>query len=167
MTEQWKDFEGYQVSSYGRVLRKNGIEMKGFETGGYRVVDLHGNGRTGYKKRMRVHRLVAILFVPNPNNKPYVNHKDGDKGNNRADNLEWVTHQENMKHAFDNGLYGGKKAVQMLDKVTKEVIETFESTNEAQRQTGIPQGNISRVCNGERKSAGGYGWRFVRWDIND
>ncbi|MEH7116923.1 HNH endonuclease [Neobacillus vireti] len=159
--EQWKDFEGYKVSSHGRVLKKNVEEMKGFyDQNGYKVVDLHGNGRTKVKKRMKVHRLVAMLFVENPDNKPHVNHIDGQKGNNHFENLEWVTHKENMKHARKMKLIDQNKPVEMVEVEAGSALRVFESTNEASRETGIAQGNIVRVCKGERKTAGGFRWRY-------
>ena len=115
--ETWKDIAGYEglykVSSYGRIksFRKdkvNGDIMKQIESHkGYYEVSFRVKGQ---RKKFKVHRLVAIAFIPNKYNKPLINHKDGNKKNNNIDNLEWVTHSENVKHAYDNGfkskLYG-------------------------------------------------------------
>lgn len=119
-----------------------------------------------------VHRLVAEGFIPNPDNKPQVNHKDGNKSNNSADNLEWVTVSENMLHAHKHGLlnpakpYKGKfnelhnksQPIEMLT-LNGTFVKTFPSMREAQR-CGFSQGNISAVISGLRKSHKGYLWRF-------
>lgn len=111
--EAWKDVVGYEglykVSSNGRVksFRKdkvNGNIMKQIESHkGYYEVSFTVKG---HRKKFKVHRLVAMAFIPNNCNKPLINHKDGNKKNNNIDNLEWVTHSENVKHAYDNGFKG-------------------------------------------------------------
>ena len=72
--------------------------LSGWNDKGYVRCELNG-------KNIRVHRLVGKAFVPNLENKPQINHIDGNKGNNHADNLEWCTNAENTQHAYDNGLY--------------------------------------------------------------
>jgi len=113
--EVWKDITGYEgrykVSSFGRLkslsngkwgFRPVTAIIIGTVSCGYRRVQLRDrNGR--YKGRL-VHRLVAEAFIPNPENKPCINHIDGDKANNHIDNLEWCTYSENNKHAFRTGL---------------------------------------------------------------
>ena len=102
--EIWKlvaDYPNYSVSNYGRVRNnKTGYILKPLEVGfGYVVVELwNKNG----PKSKKIHRLVAEAFLPNPDKKPQVNHIDGNKKNNRLDNLEWVTASENMKHSYDS-----------------------------------------------------------------
>ena len=95
--EEWKNIRGnpnYIVSNTGRVRRKgNNKDHSMRDTKGYLTTDLYRNGK---RKKARVHRLVAEEFVSNPYNKPEVNHKDGDKHNNNASNLEWVTKKEKL-----------------------------------------------------------------------
>jgi len=122
--EIWKDikeYEGYyQVSNQGRVRsgnrQVNRVNSKPYfkpgrilrsadNGGGYGKVHLHlGNANC----RVYIHRLVAMMFIPNPEGKPEVNHIDGNSKNNIADNLQWVTHRENMKHAVESGLFDVK-----------------------------------------------------------
>jgi hypothetical protein len=121
MIEIWKDvygFEGvYQVSSWGRIKsykRKKTNIIKPFNNGsGWMQISLSG-------KKFLIHRLVALIFIPNPENKPEVNHKDGIKSNNHVDNLEWVTNQENITHSILSGL---KKVKLNKDIVIKMRIE--------------------------------------------
>ena len=103
-TEGWTSLPGwpYEVSNLGKVRNSSGKVIKPWrQTNGYISVDLH---QDGIKRSFRVHRLVAEAFIPNPESKKEVNHIDGNKDNNAVSNLEWTTHQENMSHAFENGL---------------------------------------------------------------
>ena len=106
MKEVWKDiYEEYQISNLGRIKSlKWGKERiltprKNFK--GYMQIHIRVNGKD---KVIKVHRLVAEAFIPNPDNKPQVNHIDGNKENNTSLNLEWCTNSENQLHAYKNGL---------------------------------------------------------------
>lgn len=178
--EVWKpipDYEdSYEVSNYGQVRSKdrytptrNGeVFKKGViktlkeDKDGYFKVCLSKNSK---KKSFFVHRLVALTFIENPNNYPVVNHKDGNKQNNKVENLEWCTRSENDKHAYRIGLRkvtdgGTSKEVVQLDKETLKVLFEYPSISEASKQTGISVQMISYCCNGKCKTAGGFVWRF-------
>lgn len=170
MKEIWKDIEGYeglyQASNLGRVrslshdvLCKDG-SVKHFcgkvlsfvqTRGGYLSIFLC---KDGCPKSYRVNRVVAKLFVPNPHNKPHVDHIDGCRTNNCATNLRWVTHTENMNNP--NTKYKKAKTVfQIKDGV---VINIYKSAVDARRATGII--HVQSVCAGDRRSAGGYVWKY-------
>lgn len=179
--EEWKSifgFEGlYEVSSEGRVRslgndksRKTKILRPVKDSGGYLRVNLCKNGEV---KKFRVHRLVAEAFIPNPFNKPQVNHKTEDKTQNSVDCLEWVTCKENQNYGSRNeriskAHINHPKRSKPVIQYTKEgeFVAEYPSASEAERQTGIKQGNISACCNGKLKSAGDYYWRYAKVEEN-
>lgn len=172
MEEIWKDIKGYeglyQVSNLGRIRK---IVLQSVSKNGYKSFNLiKGN----HKQVMKVHRAVAEAFIPNPNNKPQVNHIDGNKQNNNVSNLEWVTTSENMIHAIKSGLVPNKKikekrirktldfqntTIYQYDKNGK-FIKEWKNIKEAVEYYHINLGNMSKCCKGKRKSAGGYIWKI-------
>ena len=157
--EHWKpiaSYEGlYEVSDLGRVKSlkygKEKILKPGKDRGGYLHVDLC---KDGHAKSVLIHRLVATAFISNPSNLETINHKDEVKTNNVASNLEWMSMKDNIN-------YSQARQVQMFDKSTGELLATFPSTREAARVTGIANTHISACCLGNRKSAGGYIWKYA------
>lgn len=156
----WKEISGYEglyeVSDTGLVRSlnfnhtgKTRIISPGKQRDGYLAVQLC---KDGIRKNLLVHRLVANAFIQNPQNLKTVNHIDEDKTNNNVSNLEWMSHG-------DNARYSHNKPVVQLDKNGNVVV--FPSIIEAERQTGIHQGNICSCCRGKLKSAGGYIWRYA------
>lgn len=106
-TEIWRDipqFENYQISNFGRVYSKHKGDIKALEVNkkGYQAIRPY---KKNVRKTFRIHRLVAELFIDNPENKPQVNHIDGNKLNNHYSNLEWCTNRENAIHAAKNKLF--------------------------------------------------------------
>lgn len=167
MKEIWKDirdFEGlYQVSNLGRVRRVGKGQgtkcsiLRHKTNLAYDGVSLHRNNQPFNKN---IHRLVAETFVPNPENKTQVNHKDGNKKNNRVDNLEWVTSKENARHSVNvlknNPGDWSRKAVKCV-----ETGEVFESQILAAKAYNTSQGAIGNAARGNRPRAGGHRWEFV------
>ena len=160
--EVWKlieEYDGiYAVSSQGRVA--NAITKKllkpEIHTNGYVRVHLCKGGKV---RPMYVHRLVACTFFDSDTARPFVNHKDGDKTNNHVDNLEWVTHSENMRHAVEVGLIRCEgMSVDQYD-TSGNYIRTFKSIAEAARTVGVSTRGIWRCIHGTRKTSGGSIWR--------
>lgn len=183
--EVWKDVVGYEglyrVSNLGRVKsleRKDSIGRKVKERimsqtkspQDYPMINICKNSKEDI---FPVHRLVSIAFLENIDNKPQVNHKDGNRSNNNIDNLEWVSCSENIKHAFrelgrtpsHTGMFGklhhNARAVVQLS-MDGVFIARYDAQHEAYRITGISQGNIGACCRGERKSTGGYKWKYEK-----
>lgn len=159
----WKLFcEGYEVSRDGRVrsvdriVRCNrgirlvqGKELCFYDNKGYKRINIQG-------KRFAVHRLVAQAFIPNPENKPQVNHINGRHDDNRVENLEWCTDLENRRHAVANGL--APAGVEGKKIYNKKLCQEFESIREASRATGLPEKKIADCLHGRRSSRG---WMFL------
>lgn len=177
--EVWKDvleYEGfYQVSNYGnvrsveRVIRHNSKDgkhalrklrskliRKELNCNGYYIVGLHKNGT--HVKRT-IHRLVAIAFIPNPDGKETVNHKDGDRANNNMENLEWCSQSENIIHAsriLHTLTYHGK-SVRCV-----ETGEIFPSIKKAAQKYGVAGTNLGNAIRGKGQNrCAGYHWEYI------
>lgn len=167
--EKIKGFEEYEVDTEGIVYSKKGKPLKySLNHKGYCMINLCVNKKiTGFA----IHTLVAKQFIPNPENKPTVNHKDGNKENNKVDNLEWATHKEQMKHAKESlGFEFGssnRKAIKGYDKKTNDLKYEFDSLADAARYFAngknyrYYQNSIYRVLSGKRKSYKGCIWEYV------
>jgi hypothetical protein len=160
-TEEWKDIppelvkgvNGYAISSEGRIRNHKGrIGMPYLGTGGYRWVSVH-------PMQYLAHILIARVFLVNPFNKPYVNHKDGNKGNPRASNLEWVTGAENSQHAHDTGLNKTGKRVQQLQP-DGTIVAEYVNVVSAGKETGVVPMKIYRAVKNNKLTAG-FRWLYV------
>tara|TARA_R110000868_G_scaffold236848_1_gene490902 strand:- start:2084 stop:2641 length:558 start_codon:yes stop_codon:yes gene_type:complete len=178
--EIWKQIKGYEglyeVSNFGRVkslefeYRFNGLGFYKKEicikkltiSYGYPVCNLSKNKRGVVK---RVHRLIAEAFIPNPENKPFINHINGIRNDNRLENLEWCTAKENQVHSWEKlgrvsgalGKYNNIKKSKPIKCDTLDII--FPSRCEAQRQLGID--NIARVLKGDKIHIQGLTFRYI------
>lgn len=209
MKEDWKPVKGYEglyevsnlgrVRSLDRIIHTNNRFNKMIKNVKGRIIKPSLNSKTGYlqiilhkskkNKLFLVHRLVAESFIPNPKNKPQVNHINGIKTENFVNNLEWCTGSENVKHSFKIGLshsnfktqsgekhhFYGKhhqettkvkmklshyKKVNQYDK-DNNFIKEWNGIKEVEEVLKINNGNISECCRGKRKTAGGFIWRYV------
>lgn len=140
----------YLVSTHGRIKHRLGYLVVGSILTGYKVFGIN-------KKTYRFHRMTAFMFIENPDNKPFVNHIDGNRFNNHYTNLEWVTNQENCQHAHDTGLNRKKRAIIQTDK-NGQFIKEFRSIKEAQETLGIA--HVSDVCRGKKSHTKGYYFKF-------
>lgn len=141
MRKSVKGHPGFEVDDTGRVFRKDGSELPQYKcSGGYPNATVSG-------LRIRVHRLVAQAFLPRRKNKPFVNHKNGVKTDNRAENLEWVTNVENLKHAWQTGLVAPKYDKKVIEEV--ERLSTLRLTHQKiADKLGVSKSWVSAVLNG-------------------
>lgn len=162
MMEVWRDVKGYeglyQVSDWGRVRRGNKPLHLNTNTYGYKHITLCKNN---VPKTALVHTLVADAFIENPQSKPQINHKDGNKENNTVANLEWVTQEDNNRHAIKTKLRKARKI--LLVDGDDNTIREFNNRMEINDFLGrdVCQDLITRCCNGPRKTAYGYIWRYA------
>lgn len=167
--EIWKDIPGYegkyQISNMGRVKslsrnerfckRTNEVILRTFLCGsGYQEIILNNNGQ---RKPKLIHRMVAEAFVPNPEGKREVNHKNGNKLCNEYFNLEWVTPSENIRHSYDvlQNKHHSRKVVCV------ETGEVFGSIKEAADKCGLQLPLIWKCCNGRQQTTGGFHWEYT------
>ena len=168
--EEWREVQlecgaSRRVSNLGRVRSANGIITEGYEASsgrGYLRAKING-------KKHSVHRLVALAFLPPPPSEMHtqVNHIDGNPANNRADNLEWVTRSENIRHSYDTNAERKSNAPKRSKPVlgrqhgSEEEWVEYESANAAARALGVDSGSVSNCCNGRGKRAGDYEFKLA------
>lgn len=192
--ELWNDIEGYEgkymisdcgsVKSLERTVRSRWTKnipvheklLKKSIRGGYERVVLVDNGA---RKTFSVHYLVASAFIPNPGNKPCIDHINGIRNDNRVENLRWCTRKENCNFALAREnkskalrgekapWYGKSGSLHVTSKAVSQYeedgtfVRTYGSIHEAGRETGINYKLINRVCLGQRKKTGGYIWEYA------
>lgn len=169
-----KGFKYYYVSKCGKIFSSctyNGKKpqiRKLQNRNGYNSIKLYINNISRY---YQVHRLVALAFIPNPENKPYINHKNGIKYDNKIENLEWCTNSENQLHAFKCGLQkvnktglgkfgklnGNSKKVKQLD-LDDNLIKVWDSMSDIKRELNIGVSCISSCCSEKKKHVKGFKW---------
>lgn len=186
MEEEWKDIEGYeglyQVSNLGRiksvlfrnrvVSKKQDKILKCIHTKDYDHINLYKNGK---QTQYLIHKIVAKTFIPNPKNKPEINHIDGNKQNNNAENLEWCTRSENQIHAYKTGLQKPRKGYE--SKLKKPVNQYDLNGNFIKRWDSIVEAlqcygkhlKITDVCKKKKycKTAGGFKWEYAKAKENN
>lgn len=186
--ENWKDIKGYegfyQVSNLGRVKSlerdvycqdgtfhhlKEKILVAALDGSGYPFVNLFKNGKM---KNINVHRLVAMAFLPNPENKPQVNHKNEIKTDNSVSNLEWCTVSYNVNYGTrtaravqNRKSYKLGNAPNAKPVFCEELNKTFDCAKRVEEELGIWGTSIIKVCKGKAKTAGGFHWKYA--DEND
>ena len=153
--EIWKEIQGfegeYAISNKGNVknLKSGRILGGGYDSMGYKQIKLKG-------KKYLIHSLVALAFIPNPYNLPYINHKNEIKDDNEVSNLEWCTASYNTNYS----IHKRYRKVRQLTKDGK-LIRIWESSWQINRETGYDASIIIKCCRGKRKQAYGYRWEYL------
>jgi hypothetical protein len=183
-SEEWvvcEDYPSYMINREGQVksnLTNKILKAARLKTG-YMCVGLRKEGKS---YTVRLHRLLAKAFIPNPNNKPHIDHINGVRDDNRLENLRWCTNKENQNFELarinnSKALKGRKQSSESVEKRAKtlqksigkkvnqythdgEFVASYNSFNEAARITGIWEASIRNCCIGKHQHAGGYIWKF-------
>ncbi len=171
-------YEGvYEVSSFGRVKalerewysgehlnikksKKEHLMKLHLNKYGYVSVTLNNRGQS----KRTVHRLVALTFILNPHNKPYINHKDGDRTNNHINNLEWCTNSENILHAYKTGLQVSQKRGDHPHARRIKCINfdtEYRCMKDASDILGVSAYSIGKICNNKQVHADGLTFRYI------
>lgn len=177
MKEIWKDikgYDGYQVSNLGRVRTFNKItsnKQYNVRIWKNRILkpreDIKNRSlsvnlwKDGKNRSYLIHRLVAEAFIPNPDDKPEVNHIDGDRHNNKLDNLEWTTKKENMQHAFRTGLCSNQIKIMIEDKITGTIIYP-SSLSEGSKIIDKNHGYLSAKIKSNKFENSRYKWALIK-----
>lgn len=147
------DFSNYEINENGEIKNKHSKILKTTKKNGYTFCYLYDK-LTNQKITISIHQLVATIFLSNPNNYVLVHHKDNNRENNNFQNLEWTTHKQNITYTQ------GKKIGQY--DINDTLIKEFDSVNDAFRELNKTYGNnIRLVCEGKRKTAFGYKWKWI------
>lgn len=171
----------YKISRRGTVISLN-FQRTGKckkikpvpDKDGYQTITLCKNGKP---RVFKLHRLVGFVFLPNPNKLPEINHGDGIKENNDVRNLVWCTRGQNNQHAIDTGLkpkttlkqQAAARKNNLLKRkpvykysLANRLIADYVSLTEASQKSGVDLSNISAVCRGKVKTAGGFIWSYIK-----
>jgi len=181
MEEIWKDIQGscglYKVSNLGNV---KSLHYRGSNKEKVLTPKKNNSGRLwvevfvdGKRKAMLIHRLVALTFIPNPNNYKEINHIDENPLNNNVGNLEWCSHKQNVQ-CFNLNHPDHWKNKKITDKYGKRLhlkinqltiegnfVRTWDNSRAVMRETGMSDWSISECCRGNRKTAYGYIWQYA------
>lgn len=163
MKEVWKDIQNYEglykISNYGNIVSLKHawgnrdvarIVSQHITKKGYKRVGLHKDNKS---KLYMVHRLVAETFISNPTKEQEINHKNYDRTDNYVNNLEWLSHTQNVR-------YSKAKKVNQYD-LNNNLIKMWDCARDAEREIGVDHGQISKCCNGKQKTHRGYIWKYI------
>lgn len=158
--------KNYRIEKDGRIysLRRNKYLIPKLNHDGYLRIQIWDKGKCSF---VAIHRLVAQEYIPNPENKPFVNHINGNKRDNRVENLEWCTQKENIHHAFKTGLAHkqepntGPLCKEILVYFPNDTQVIFPSTMEIERRLNIPHSVVSKYATTGKEYKGMY-FRYVK-----
>lgn len=158
-----RTLDRYVNGRWGKTLIKGRVLKQRRMKNGYMYVGFRANGKTVY---LRVHRVIAMCFLPNPNSLPQVNHKDCDRTDNHLNNLEWCDNSYNMKYREKYGISNTESRGHRIIAINLKTLEVlyFKSQHEAARQLGANQGSVNGVLKGKRNKCSGF-W-FCHADEN-
>lgn len=164
--EIWKDIilygKPYCISNYGNVKGKLNRVLKPYtSSGGYYYICVREGKHCHH---VRIHRLVAQAFIPNPKGLPQINHIDGNKSNNVVSNLEWISCKENIKHGFENNLYKHKgyspTKIKQYD-VNGNFVKLWDKMRDVEKEYNVSHTALRFCCLGKIKTCAGYVWRYA------